>query len=189
MSQVAFVKASNTGPADVFGISVALSTDGAVLAVGAYGEDSSANGVDGNQADNAASQSGAAYVFRSRNGLWAQEAYLKSSDTHPGADFGFSLALGDEGRALAVGAWGDTLDTGATSLFRRVGGAWAQDAYLESSNHQPGDVFGHSVSLSADAATLVCSALGEDSSARGIDGNQLDNSASDSGAVYLFTLQ
>jgi hypothetical protein len=42
---------------------VALSTDGHVMVVGAHGEDSAAIGINGNQADNSADDSGAAYVF------------------------------------------------------------------------------------------------------------------------------
>jgi hypothetical protein len=61
-SQQAYVKASNTGVTDEFGVSVALSADGASLAVGAIGESSAATGIGGNQADNSAGASGAVYV-------------------------------------------------------------------------------------------------------------------------------
>ena len=60
--QQAYVKASNTGASDQFGFSVALSGD--TLVVGAPQEASNATGVNGNQADNTAASSGAAYVFR-----------------------------------------------------------------------------------------------------------------------------
>jgi hypothetical protein len=61
---VAYVKASNTEASDDFGFSVALTGDGSTLAVGAFGEDSSATGVGGNQADSSASQAGAVYVYQ-----------------------------------------------------------------------------------------------------------------------------
>src|SRR5690606_37117339 len=58
--QQAYVKASNTAASDYFGASVALSSDGRTLAVGAYGEDSDASGTSGSgQNDNAAESSGA----------------------------------------------------------------------------------------------------------------------------------
>ena len=60
-SQQAYLKASNTGADDWFGWSVAVSGD--TVVVGAESEDSSATGVDGNQADNSAAEAGAAYVF------------------------------------------------------------------------------------------------------------------------------
>jgi hypothetical protein len=50
-SQQAYVKASNTDADDEFGWSVALSSDGATLAVGARKESSSATGVNGNQSN------------------------------------------------------------------------------------------------------------------------------------------
>jgi len=41
--------------------SIALSSDGSMLAVGAVSEDSAATGIDGNQADNSAPFAGAVY--------------------------------------------------------------------------------------------------------------------------------
>ena len=63
-NQLAYVKASNTEASDFFGYSVATSGDGSVIAVGAIGEDSAANGVGGSQASNVSVNSGAVYVFR-----------------------------------------------------------------------------------------------------------------------------
>jgi len=60
-AQQAYIKASNTGIDDHFG-SVALSGD--TLAVGAFLEDSAATGIDGDQADNSAENSGAVYVYQ-----------------------------------------------------------------------------------------------------------------------------
>jgi hypothetical protein len=62
-SQQTYVKASNTAGFDGFGSNVALSEDGSTLAVAAYGEDSNATGIGGNQADNAVSSSGAVYLY------------------------------------------------------------------------------------------------------------------------------
>ena len=61
-SQRVYLKASNTDTNDLFGIAVSLSGD--TLVVGAQNEGSSAFGVNGNQADNSAPGSGAAYVFK-----------------------------------------------------------------------------------------------------------------------------
>lgn len=49
--------------ANAFGVAVALSSDGTMLAVGANGESSDATGIGGNQADNSAPGAGAVYVF------------------------------------------------------------------------------------------------------------------------------
>jgi hypothetical protein len=209
-SQQAYIKASNTGtttmftlPDDQFGISVALSADGNTLAVGAYSEDSSEIGVgDGsNQTNNAEEDSGAVYVFTRVGGVWTQQAYVKASNTGAGDNFGWSVALSDDGNTLAVGAIGEDSDAtgidgnqagntasnaGAVYVFTRTGTAWSQQAYVKASNTAPADNFGHSVALSGDGNTLAVSALAEDSAATGIDGDQADNSASDAGAVYVF---
>ena len=58
-----YVKASNTSTYAEFGWSVALSSDGATLAVGAYKEPSTATGIDGDQASHSAPDAGAVYVF------------------------------------------------------------------------------------------------------------------------------
>ena len=57
-----FVKASNAGQDDRFGSCVAL--DGEWFAAGAPNEDSNATGIGGDQLNEAASESGAAYIFR-----------------------------------------------------------------------------------------------------------------------------
>jgi len=63
VSAIGYFKASNTQANDQFGIAVSLSSDGNTLAEGARGEDSNANGTDGNQSDNSESNSGGVYVY------------------------------------------------------------------------------------------------------------------------------
>ena len=66
---IAYVKASNTGAGDKFGISLSLSADGNTLAVGAFGEASNAQGIGGDQTNNEAKDSGAVYLFKVNRGL------------------------------------------------------------------------------------------------------------------------
>lgn len=201
-SQQAYVKASNTGRADHFGEAVALSGDGNTLAVGAWRERSNATGVNGNQADNSAQDSGAVYVFTRSGPTWSQHAYLKASNTGVGDHFGAEVALSGDGNTLAVGALGERSNTtgvngdqandaagssGAVYMFARGGTGWSQEAYLKATNTGAGDRFGTSVALSEDGNTLAVGAPQEASSATGINGNQADNSAVGSGAVYVFT--
>jgi hypothetical protein len=193
--QEAYLKASNTGADDEFGYSVAISGD--TLAVGAHNEDSVATGINGNQSDNTATESGAVYVFRRNSTVWQQEAYLKASNTGAGDEFGISVTL--SGDTLAVGALREdsaaigvngsqtdntATDSGAVYVFRRTGTAWQQEAYLKASNTGASDIFGESMALSGD--TLVVGAFREDSAATGVNGSQTDNTASDSGAAYVF---
>ena len=59
-------------------------------------------------------------------------------------------------------------------------------SYLKSSNTQINDWFGDVLDLSADGNTLAVGAPREDSSARTIDGSEIDDTAADAGAVYVF---
>ncbi|HTN91120.1 MAG TPA: FG-GAP repeat protein, partial [Sorangium sp.] len=194
-AQQAYLKASNTGAGDMFGSSVAIS--GNTVAVGATSEASSATGVNGAQADNSAAGSGAVYVFTRSGSTWTQQAYLKASNTGASDAFGTSVAL--SGSTLAVGATGEASSatgvngaqadngaagSGAVYVFTRGGAAWTQQAYLKASNAEGGDAFGASVSIDGDF--LAVGASGEDSGAVGWGGVESDNTASGSGAAYLF---
>jgi len=194
-SQQAFLKASNTGVNDFFGSSVSLSGD--TLAVGAYGEASSARGVNGDQADNTAVSSGAAYVFIRKGASWSQEAYLKASNADSGDYFGASVAL--SGDTLVVGARNEASGaagvdgnqedntapySGAAYVFVRNGSVWSQQAYLKASNATKFDGFGDSLALSGD--TLVVGAPYERVDSTGVNGSQAEISGLQSGAAYVF---
>ncbi len=198
---IQYFKASNTQNGDAFGQTVALSADGSTLAVAARREDSGALGIGGNQADESAGASGAVYIFAVVGGVWSQQAYVKASNTGAGDEFGFSLALSADGNTLAVGALDeDSIATGidgnqadnsvssagAVYVFTRTGSTWNQQAYVKASNTASGDSFGISVALSADGSTLAVGAIGEDSNATGIGGDQINNAAFAAGAVYVF---
>ena len=192
----AYLKASNTEMNDSFGYSVAVSGD--TVVVGAYSEDSAATGVNGDQSDNSVTDSGAVYVFVRSGTAWTQQAYLKASNTGAGDFFGYSVAV--SGDTVVVGAYGEDSNAtgvngneadesaeaaGAAYVFVRSGTTWTKHAYLKASNTGVGDYFGSSVAISGD--TVVVGAFREDSNTTGINGNQADNSVTDSGAAYVFT--
>jgi trimeric autotransporter adhesin len=200
--QQAYVKASNTGANDVFGAAVSLSADGNTLAVGAREEDSAASGIGGNQNDASAASAGAAYVFTRSGSTWTQQAYVKASNAGAFDRFGQALSLSADGNTLAVGAIGEdsaavgiggdqtnesASNAGAVYVFTRSGSAWTQQAYVKASNTGANDSFGRTLSLSADGNTLAVGAIGEGSAAVGIGGDQTNESASNAGAVYVFT--
>jgi HJR/Mrr/RecB family endonuclease len=199
-SQEAYVKASNTGAGDSFGVDVALSSDGSTLAVGALLEDSAATGIDGDQTGNTATSAGAAYVFARSGTAWSQQAYVKASNTGADDQLGRSVALSGDGSKLAVSAYredsaatgigGDQADnsapaSGAVYVFARAGSTWSQTSYVKASNTGASDVFGVSVALSSDGSTLAVGSPGEDSASTGVTNDQTSNSASSSGAVYV----
>lgn len=132
---------------------------------------------------------------------WAQEAFVKASNTGVDDEFGGAVALSADGNTLAVGARLEdsstpgvnpptqndlSVQSGAVYVFRRAGASWTQEAYVKTSTARSGDSFGSSVSLSADGNTLAIGAPGESSGATRVDGNQLDFSATASGAVFIF---
>jgi len=175
-SAVGYFKASNTEAQDGFGDRVVLSADGSTLAVAALDEDSGANGVNGDQADNSAAESGAVYVFVRGASGWEQQAYLKASNSDANDNFGSSMALSSDGSSLAIGADressnatgldGNQADnsapaSGAVYLFSRQGGAWSQSAYVKASNTAVGDGFGVSVALSANGQQLAVGAFSQ----------------------------
>jgi hypothetical protein len=194
-AQQAYLRAQVTGINDYFGAAVALAGD--TLVVGAAGEDSSVTGIDGNQADDRADSAGAAYVFHRTGTAWAQQTYVKASNTGANDGFGISVAL--SGDILAVGAFredssatganGDQANdsasySGAVYVFQRNGPAWAQQSYIKASNTGAGDQFGGAVALSGD--TLAAGATYEASGATGIDGSQAENGVIGAGAAYVF---
>jgi len=196
------VTGSNTSLADSFGGSVALSADGNTLLVGASGEESAATGINNGEADNSLVSAGAAYVFIRTANSWTQQAYIKASNTNNRGFFGGALAISSDGNTITIGSSGESSaatgingngadisasEAGAAYVFSRSGSTWTQQAYVKASNTEMGDIFGVSVALSADGNTLAVGAANEASAATGIDGNQTDNSASGSGAIYVFT--
>jgi hypothetical protein len=194
--QQAYIKASNPGLADSFGDAVALSADASILVVGAPLEASASTGVGGVQTNNGAPDAGAVYAFTRSGNIWVQEAYIKASNTNMADDFGSAVALSADGTTLAIGATGeasaasgidgDEADNsmpfaGAVYVYIRSGTTWTQEAYIKASNPWSYAAF-HIVALSANGSTLAVGAPWEDS-----NGSETDHSASDSGAVYVFT--
>ncbi len=199
--QQAYVKASNAGAGDLFGSALSLSADGNTLAVGAWGEESTAKGIDGNQAGSGAPLSGAVYIFTRSALVWKQQAYVKASNTSASDSFGIAVALSSDGNTLAVGAHyeassatgvnGDQADntaplSGAVYVFTRSGATWTQQAYVKASNTGAKDLFGETLALSGDGNTLAVGAEQESSAAVGIGGSQSNDSMEDSGAVYVY---
>ena len=140
-----------------------------------------------------------------------QISYLKASNGEAYDHFGCggantghtgnSVTISRGGNTLAIGAPyessgatgidGEQSDnsafaSGAVYVFTRQGENWIQQAYVKASNTGATDLFGSSVVLSGDGKIMAVAAHSEDSSARGLNGDPADDSASDSGAVYMF---
>src|SRR6185369_7336794 len=101
--------ASNTdsqffmGPGDFFGWSVAVSGD--LVAVSTPFESSDATGLNGDQNNNLAYYSGAAYAFVRSGTNWSQQTYIKASNAGFTDGFGYSAAAA--GSTVVLGALGE----------------------------------------------------------------------------------
>lgn len=126
------------GAGDLFGCSVAVSGDVAVI--GARG-DEGACGPD--------CRPGAAYVFeRGPGGDFEFAARIESDAPVDGAEFGFSVAV--ENGAILVGAPRDRVlgvRSGAAWVFEKADGAWTRTALLASPVRNEFDLFGFSVAI------------------------------------------
>jgi hypothetical protein len=205
----AYLKASNPGRSagpddfgdgDQFGYSVALSGDGRTIAVGAVTEDSSARGVNGNQADDSVQSSGAVYVFARSGNTWAQQAYLKGSYSEAGDLFGFNSALSFDGNTLVSSAFdergsartingphdNDANGSGALYVFVRRGSTWTQQAYIKGSRTEATDQLGYSLGISDDGNTIAAGAGDEDCLTPGVNPPGCDNDSPPRGTANIW---
>ena len=141
---------------DLFGISVAIDGDYAI--VGANGDD-----------DNGSS-SGSAYIFHRGADGWTQQAKLRASD---GGEFdGFGYAVAIDGNYAVVGARGGPDDFGAAYIFHRTGTTWTEQGILSASDGDAGDDFGTSVAIQGDYVV--------------VGANEDDDGGQGSGSAYIF---
>lgn len=184
-SEQARLKASDSYAGHSFGCSVDLSGDS--LAVGACGR--AVLGLGDTHAG--------AYVFVREGSAWSEQACLKRDAGDYYGLFGSRVALA--GDSLVVGALRDSSgatgingdqsdrsasESGAAFLFERVGDSWLERAYVKASNTNASDAFG--VNVAIENGVVAVAATGEGSDAIGINGDQANNDAPLSGAVYVF---
>lgn len=160
---------------DGFGYSVALSSDGNTVLIGAPGLVHIKNGVP------VFTTAGAAYVFTRTNGSWSNTPAASFADpaTMLGDEFGASVALSSDGHTALVGAE-STADgsggIGAAYLYAQNNGVWPltpTHAFIDPGTGR--DDFGISVAVSGNGGTVLIGALGTPS------GNNV-------GAAYLYTV-
>jgi hypothetical protein len=135
------------GVSDFFGVSVALSSDGNVVAVGAIGDP--ING-----------DIGYVSVFENIAGVWTQIGMNINGTTQAG-EFGFSVSLSADGTIVAIGEPIDSSGKGLAQVFKNVNGLWTQigNTLL---GQAVDDKFGCSVALSDNGTMLAVGARHND---------------------------
>ena len=178
-TQAQKIVASDRAADDLFGYSVSISGDYAI--VGAYQEDQDASG------SSFASAAGSAYIFeRGGSGNWTQKQKIVASDRAFDDNFGYFVSI--SGSYAIVGAYGEDqaasggstlISAGSAYIFERGGsGNWTQKQKIVASDRAASDYFGYFVSISGDYA--IVRARFEDEDASG--GNNISNS----GSAYIF---
>jgi len=145
---------------DIFGLSVAVDGDTAVIGAHSSGTPTLS--------------SGAAYVFTRSNGVWTQEAKLIADDGDSGDYFGFDVDVyGDTALIGAVSDDDNGADSGSAYVFTRSNGDWTQQAKLLPPDGLAHDQFAFSVAVDGDTALIGATAD--------------DDNDSNSGSVYVFS--
>ena len=158
--QQAKLTASDGADSDIFGFSVSIDGDYAV--VGAPYDDD-AHGED----------SGSAYIFARSGTTWSQQVKILSSDNAADDQFGYCVSI--NGDYAVIGAPkndGNAEDSGSVYVFKRTDTNWIQQAKLTASDGANSDFFGNSVSF--DGAYAIFGAMGDN-----------DNGEA-SGSAYVF---
>ncbi len=155
-AQQAKLTALDGAGVDIFGFSVALDADTAI--VGAPGDNSNA---------------GSAYIFVRSGTTWTQQQKLLPSDPAAGDNFGLSVAVSGNTALIGADANDDVpFNSGSAYVFVRSGTTWSQQQKLLAPDAAGGDLFGGHVALSGDTALI--SATGN------------DDGGSNSGCAYVF---
>jgi hypothetical protein len=161
-SQLAKLTAVDGAKGDVFGISVAL--DGDTALIGADLDDDKIE------------DSGSVYVYTRSKGTWSQQAKLTAADAGNVDIFGVRVAISGDTALIAARRDDDDVngvDSGSAYVFIRSGTIWTQQAKLTANDAEAGDLFGYNVALYGDTG-IVTAAMDDD---KGLN----------SGAAYVFS--
>jgi hypothetical protein len=207
--QDAYLKGSRSEGNDALGYSVAISGDGRTIVAGAGDESCLVGGINpqgcdmDKPKDASGGSAGAAYIWVRTGDSWTEQAFIKASNPQLQDWFGANVTVSGDGNTVLVGAPmedsrargingnqqdNSATESGAAYLFTRSGTTWSQQAYLKAENADEFDEFGASVAVSGDGRRLIIGARMESGGAAGINGNQSDNSAPESGAAYVWEM-
>lgn len=141
---------------DFFGLSVSLSANGNIVAIGGIGNDG--NGID----------SGHVRIFENQSGVWAQIGQDIEGEA-AGDQSGFFISLSSDGSVVAIGADsndGNGIDSGHVRIFQNQSGIWTQVG-SDINGEAASDFSGQSVALSANGAIVAIGAPNNDGNGDG----------------------
>jgi len=136
---------------DEFGISVDLSSDGSIVAIGAHANDGNGD------------RSGHVKVYQNNNGVWSQLGTdIDGENTFD--ESGYSVKLSSDGLTVVIGAYlndGSGTDSGHVRFFKYDGSDWIQ--YGNDIDGETAlDWSGSAISLTSDGETVAIGAYGND---------------------------
>jgi len=155
-TQDAYIKPEFPAPSLQFGETLALSGDGKTLAVGVSNDDNTVSGI---------------HEYSSSSARECLDFYASVSSSTSSSSSSSSSSVSSSSSSSYKGG----SDSGAVYIYIDTETGWQSDVYLKASNAQTNDTFGASVALSADGTTLAVGAVGEDSNAIGVNGDQSIN--------------
>jgi hypothetical protein len=179
-SQAAYLKSAETPSTyENFGESVALSPDGTVAAVGIPYRTIPTGPI---------GSAGVVYLFASTGGIWTRTGPITAPTPSASANFGYSIALSNEGATLAVGAWqedvGALQSAGSAFVYARSGGNWSHSQTIVADVPVEYGRFGASVSIAHDGSRLAVGAPYENLPPFNVG----DPTLYSAGAAYLYDL-
>ena len=124
-----------------FGQSVALSTDGQTLVVGAHTFDVAY---------------GQVRVFKNTNETWTQIGQ-EINGVYYRDQLGYSVDISSDGSIIAIGAIGDSTVPGKVQVYQYINNDWTQIGD-DIAGEENSDIFGWSISLSDDGAIVAIGA-------------------------------
>ena len=148
---------------DEFGISVSLSSDGTIMAVGAY------------KNDGTGANAGHVRVYQFSSGAWTQMGADVDGEATDDQS-GHSVSLSSDGTIVAVGAYANDdggADAGHVRLYQYSSGAWTQMG-ADIDGDAAGDQAGQLVALSGDGRIVA------------VAGPYTDSNGSNAGRVRVY---
>jgi hypothetical protein len=150
---------------DQSGFSVSMSADGQIVAIGALGNNAPI------------SDEGHVRVYELVSGVWVQQG--ADIDGEAQSDHsGRAVSLSADGLSVAIGApnaFGNANNSGHVRVYKFISGSWVQQG-ADIDGESNSDIFGESVSLSADGLTVAIGAPWN------------DNAGNLAGYVQVYTL-